>query len=182
MERRGTEDFSARSGPSTRALNERPARFARWRRVFLDLLSHKRGDLLSTACNGAVESSVIRIQGVFHRQGWGRVSRNLQRGDGGFRLSRGRREGRFSGWAGTLSPRDSGGVPRVLGPPLGDRDGDGPVGSEYSTCVHVRSRGWCHFLPSGITFTLALSHRRERGQDAPPWPPPVMDSGSRRPE
>ena len=34
-------------------------------------------------------------------------------------MSRGRREGRFSGWAGTLSPRDSGGVPRVLGPPLG---------------------------------------------------------------
>ena len=59
-------------------------------------------------------------------------------------MSRSRREGRISGWAGTLSPRESGGVPRVLCPPLGDRDGDGPVGSEYSTGVHIRSRGSCH--------------------------------------
>ena len=103
------------------------------------------------------------IEGVFHRQGWGRVSRNLQRGDGGFRLSRGRREGRISGWAGTLSPRDSGGVPRVLLPPLGDRDGDGPVGSAYSTCVHVRSRGWCHIWgapPHSVLETLRLRSGR----------------------
>ena len=91
LERRGTEDFSARSGPSTRELNERPARFALRRRVFLDLLSHKRGDLLSTAWEEAVESyrpyrplpqegvtCVNAISGRLPSSGWGgRVSRGL---------------------------------------------------------------------------------------------------------
>ena len=70
------------------------------------------------------------------------------------------------------------GFPLCLGSSFGFRVSDWPVGGEYSTHVRIVSRGSCHFLPSGITLTLALSHQRERGQDAPPSPPPGMDSGS----
>ena len=66
--------------------------------------------------------------------------------------------------------------PLGCGSSLGLGVSDGPVGSEYSTCVQLGSRGSCHILPSGITLTLALSHRRERGHDAPPCPPPGIDS------
>ena len=55
----------------------------------------------------------------------------------------------------------------MLGPPLGDSGGDGPVVNEYSTNDAIMSRGRCHSL-GGITLTLALSHQRERGQDPAP--------------
>ncbi len=68
-------------------------------------------------------------------------------------------------------------VPPVFRFLLGFSVYDGPVEGEYRTSVLLWSRGSCHILPSGITLTLALSHRRERGQDAPPWPPPGMEVG-----
>ena len=54
---------------------------------------------------------------------------------------------------------------------LGFGVGDGSVVGEYSTCVLIESRGWCHFLPIRITLTLALSPQRERGQDPAPDSP-----------
>ena len=114
MERRGTEDISARSGPSTRALNERPARFAQWRRVFRHLaLSRKRVwglpstvcdetvgslDLPSIARGGSALDRLVRGGGVFGNASPGRLPSSgwwgkgepwpFRRGDGGVCLSR----------------------------------------------------------------------------------------------
>ena len=76
--------------------------------------------------------------------------------------------GRSSGMGLDVESSGAGdGLPPVFWFLLGFRVCDWPVGGEYSTCVLIRSRGSCHILPSGITLTLALSHRRERGQDPP---------------
>ena len=45
------------------------------------------------------------------------------------------------------------GFPLGCGSSLGFRVCDWPVEGEYSTCVHIASRGSCHFWPSGITLT-----------------------------
>ena len=75
--------------------------------------------------------------------------------------------GRSSGMGLDVESSGAGdGVPPVFWFLLGFRVCDGPVESDNSTNVHVWSRGSCHILPSGITLTLALSHRREGGQDA----------------
>ena len=160
MERRGTEDFSARSGPSTRELNERPARFALWRRVFLDLaLSQERrpaldrlirgGGVLSSVSPSPTRGRYMRycnIQGVFHRLGGGGgASRGLGRGDGVVRLSRERLGPVLGmGWnAGSWGVRWSS---LGVGSSLGHRDDDGPVEGEDSTSVSIVSRGRYHML------------------------------------
>ena len=78
------------------------------------------------------------------------------------------------------------GLPPGLWFLLGFRVGDGPVEGEYSTSVHVWSRGWCH-------FQRAYDHDRVGSAGgAPPLDPSTvlrvsgrtltgMDSGSRRP-
>ena len=60
-------------------------------------------------------------------------------------MSRERRVGRSSGMGLDVESSGAGdGVPPVFWFLLGFRVSDGPVGSEYSTCVLIRSRGSCH--------------------------------------
>ena len=84
-------------------------------------------------------------------------------------MSRERRVGRSSGMGLDVESSGAGdGVPPVFWFLLGFRVSDGPVGSEYSTCVLIRSRGSCHIW--GTT-----ARRIDAGVRA--GPPPRLDGG-----